>query len=118
MSDFMFEAAHMSGKIYSEKDCFWDKVPHNLDGLKLVTSDGQIVVDLVGAPGRRFFFCNEGIAMLGSPGILSAKILGYAEDKYVYEWRLDLLVDKVPQLQKRVYLLTEFEQVGALRRAT
>lgn len=113
----MFEAAHMSGKIYSEKDYIWDKVPHDLDRLKLVTIDGQTVVDLESAPNRRFFFCNEGIATLGNPGILSAKILGYTDGHFVYEWRLDLLIDKVPQLQKRVYLLTEFEQVGALRSA-
>ena len=96
--DFLFVATAADGKVVREGTAFWDDVPHGLVQLLLQTRDDQVVVAFSSAPGRRFFFCNEGVAVKGQHGMLSAKILGYIDEGIVHEWRMDLITDSgVPQ---------------------
>lgn len=115
--DFLFVAQKADGVIVSEEHAVWNDVPDGLAQLSLKTSDGQVVVEIPAAPGRRLFFINEGVAVKWCAGILSAKLIGYEDDGVVYEWRLDLITDDgTPQLTHRYYPLANFEFDGGIFR--
>lgn len=113
---FRFQAKPRGGESVLEHPVVWDDVPDGLESLQLVTVDGHTLVAIEEAPGRRFFFTNEGVAVKGAQGLLAAKVLGYVDGEEVHEWRLDLLTDNgVAQLTRRVYPFHSFEYTGSLR---
>jgi hypothetical protein len=100
--------------IVRESDAFWDHVPQGITRLALVQDAREELVALDGAPGRRFFFCNEGLAHRGGYGVLAAKVIGYIEGDEVHEVRCELVDSRTaepiePRVVRRSYPAREFE---------
>lgn len=116
MSPF-FLVTLADGRELREPSVVWNDVPDGIVRLALLKDDGRAGVEISAAPGRRCFAVNEGVAVKGERGMLSAKILGLEEDGICTEWRLDLITDSgVPQLTRRAYPVAEIEFPTALRR--
>ncbi|MDD5068083.1 MAG: hypothetical protein PHN89_00580 [Candidatus Pacebacteria bacterium] len=127
----MFIASYPNGKMVTEKDMVWDKVPGGMQRLEITLPIPVIYTDKQGltkkAPDRtislgrydRYYFFNEAVASLGDrdqaiKSNLVAKVIAGIDDKK--EMVVEIRVDRGGFASVKSYPLSEMTVIRGIKK--